>query len=799
MISNYLKIAWRNLVRSKAYSLINLLGLTAGITCFLLLYLFIKDELSYDRYHTHADRIYRLNRTFISNDGTPSLRLGHVAPPFGPLVSQDFPQVEESVRMFGTSALVRRGDVIFKEENVYAAEESIFKVFDFRLLKGNPTHALTEPFSVVLSRPMAEKYFGGEDPVGQVLRLDNQIDYKVTGVFEPFPLQSSFHPWFMVSFSSLYDERVYGAERLRSDWGNNSFTQFLLLAPGTDPAALEKEFPAFQNRHMWPDASSFSVLSLTPLTDIHLHSHLDSEMEANSDIRYVYYFSAIAFFILLIACINYMNLTTARASRRTREIGFKKVLGVSRQQLIRQFLGESLMFTMLALVLGLAFSYLLLPYLNRFTGKDLTLLSLVSAQNLAAVLLFTVLVAVLSGSYPAFYLTSFLPANILKGQLKSGMKNGRARQALVVVQFSMTVLLIGCTVVVYQQLKYMQHYDLGYSRDQVISLRQGNTSSGFQTISNDLLTDSRVVEVGRSSRRPTGRLLDSQDAKVKRGDSLVPAEIDVKYLTVDEHFIPVYQIGMAAGRNFSDRFPTDLSGGFILNETAAAMLGWKEPEEAIGNSFVYGGVNGTIIGVTKDYHFESLHQRIPPMVMRMNQDNLRWISLRIKGIDVPATIQHLESVWRKHYPDQPFSYEFLDSRYEQLYALERTQQTLLGVFSGLAILISCLGLLGLSVYLAELRVKEIGIRKVVGASTGNIIQLLSVSYLKPVLLAIILATPATWIVMNNWLQDFAYRTEIQWWVFVVAGLAAMLIALLTVSGQAIRAAVANPVKSLRTE
>lgn len=799
MITSHLTIAWRNILRNKTYSFINLMGLSVGICCFLLLFLFIKDELSYDRYHTHANRVYRLNRTFLSNDGTPSLNLGHVAPPFGPLIKQDFPQVQEAVRMINTSALIRRGEMIFKEDNIYAAEENIFKVLDFKILKGNAENALVEPFSIMLSKPMAEKYFGKEDPVGQVLRADNQVDYKVTGVFEPLPPQSSFHPQFLASFSTLKDERVYGAEQLRTNWGNNSFTLFLLLEPGADPAAMEKAFPEFQNKYVGPNTSSYSVLSLTPLTDIHLRSHKDSELEANSDIRYVYYFSAIALFILLIACINYMNLTTARASKRAREIGLKKVLGVGRPQLIRQFISESALFTIMALVFGLLLTWLLLPFLNRFAGKSIALSALLSPVNLAWLVVFVAFVALLAGSYPAFYLTSFRPVNILKGSLASGIRNGRARQALVVLQFSIAVLLIGCTTVVYKQLQYMQDFDLGYSKDQVIVFRNGQSQTHFNTIRHDLLNSSQVLEVGRSSRIPTDRLLDSWDAKIMRGDSTVPAAINVKMLTVDDHFIPAYEIKMAAGRNFSREFATDSTNGFVLNETAANMLGWKEPEKALGNTFVYGDMKGTIIGVAKDYHFESLHQQIPPLVMLMNNSRLGWVSVRIKSSQVTAAISHLQSVWEKYFPDQPFSYNFLDSRYAGLYALEKTQQSLLGTFAFVAILISCMGLLGLSMYMAELRVKEIGVRKVLGATSAHIVQLLSFSYLKLVLIAILIAVPVTWIVMNQWLQDFAYHTEIRWYLFAGAGLLAALIAFTTVTWQAIKAAMANPVKALRTE
>ncbi len=786
-------------MRNKVYSFINLMGLTVGICCSLLLFMFVRDEMSYDRYNRNADHVYRVNRTFLSTDGSPSLNLGHVAPPFGPLILSDFPQVKAAVRMFSTNAIVRRGEMIFKEQNIFAAEESIFKIFDFKILRGNADHALAEPFSIMLSRPMAEKYFGDEDPVGQILRMDNQVDYKVTGVYEPLPVQATFHPEFLVSFSTLNNEKIYGAEQLRTNWGNNAFSLYLLLEPNADPAALVKAFPAFQDKHVGPNTSSYSILSLTPLTDIHLHSHMDSELEANSDIRYVYYFTAIALFILLIACINYMNLTTARASKRAREIGLKKVLGVSRAQLVRQFISESFIFTVLSLVTGLLLAWVLLPYLNRFSGKDMSLTTLFSPANFLWLIVFVAVVALLSGSYPAFYLTAFQPVEILKSKMSRGRKGGWARQALVIVQFSIAVLLIGSTVVVYRQLRYMQDFDLGYQKDRVVVFRGGQTPTQDETVRNELMKDNHVQEVGRSSRIPTGRLLDSWDTKVVRGDSTAPSDVTIKMLTIDEHFIPAYQIGMAAGRNFSNRFSTDSTQSLILNTTAAKMLGWKQPEDALGKTMMYGPINGTIVGVTKDFHFESLHQHIPPLVMLMQGGRANWISVRIKGDRVPETISHIQSVWDTHYADQPFDYTFMDSRYGELYALEQTQQTLLSVFALIAILISCLGLLGLSMYMTELRLKEIGVRKVLGASTGHIVGILSFDYLKLVAVSIIVAVPLTWILMNNWLQHFAYHIDITWYMFVFAGTLAVVIAFVTVSTQAIKAAGTNPVDTLRAE
>jgi putative ABC transport system permease protein len=800
MFKNYLKIAFRNLLKYKAFSFINIAGVAIGLACFLLLALYVKDELSYDRFNTNADRIYRLSRTFLSKDGTASLRLGHAAPPFGPLIQQDFPEVEQVVRLLETGALVKYGEHLFNEENMFAAEQNIFKVFTFKTLSGNPAKALENPFSIMFSRPMAEKYFGKENPLGKTVRLDNQLDYTVTGVFEPLPARSHFHPSFLVSFSTLNDPRVYGAEGLKNNWGNNSFSTFLLLPANYDPQKLVRAFPAFQNRHQDPKASTYSVLDLMKLTDIHLHSHLDSEIEANGDIQYVYLFSAIAIFILLIACINYMNLATAKSATRAKEVGMRKVIGAVRTQLINQFLSESILLVIVSIIIALFIVVLCLPSLNNFTQKQLTFNALLDPVFISILLGITVFTGLIAGSYPAFFMTSFQPISVLKGQIATALKNGKLRQTLVVTQFAIAVVLIISTAVVYNQMRYIKNYKLGYSKDQVILLNMPyDSSANIESIKQRLKEDINIKEVGRSSRVPSGRLLDSWDAYVMKGDSMAPTDINIKSLSVDEDFIPAYQIQMAAGRNFSRAFPTDKTSGFVLNETAVKLLGWKSPADAIGNRFGYGEVRGQIIGVTKDYHFESLHQKVAPIAMFHQANRLGRMSVHVSGTNLKQAISHIETVWKGLFPDTPFTYEFLDQRFGKLYATEQTQQVLFGIFAGIAIFISCLGLLGLSMFMAELRTKEIGVRKVLGASVGSIVALLSQDFLKLVIIAIVIASPIAWYGMHNWLQDFAYHTEINWWVFVLAGVISVGIALFTVSFQSIKAALMNPVKSLKSE
>ncbi|SFD89192.1 putative ABC transport system permease protein [Chitinophaga sp. CF118] len=799
MLKNYFKIAWRNLIRNRIFSGINIIGLAIGLACSLMLTLYVKDELSYDRYHANADRIYRVSRTFLSKDGTVSLRLGHVAPPFGPLIREDFREVEQVVRMLQTGALVRYGDLLFEEEDLFAAEQNLFKVFSFKVLQGNKDKALENPFSIMFSRTMAEKYFGKENPMGKTVRLDNQLDYTVTGVFEPLPTQSSFHPNFLISFSSLNDDRVYGAQRLRSDWGNNSFSTFLLLPPHYNPQKLINAFPAFQNKHIEANASKYSVLNLMKLPDIHLYSHLDSEIEANGDIQYVYFFSIIGIFILAIACINYMNLATAQSDKRAKEVSMRKVAGAMRSQLIRQFLSESFLIILIAMLMAVIMVVLCLPLLNNLSQKELTIRDIISPGFIAALLGISLFTGMLAGSYPAFFLTSFQPIGVLKGRMGSAVKKTRIRQVLVIMQFAIAVALIISTTVVHNQMKHIRNFKLGYSKEQILVLPAISDSLAYESFKQQIKQSSSIVEVTHSSRIPSGRLLDSWSAYITKGGAMTPTDITIKSLTVDEDFITTYKIEMAAGRNFSRNYPTDKTEGFILNETATRLLGWKDPNDAVGNRFGYGDIRGQIIGVVKDYHFESLHQEVAPMVMLMNAGNLRRLSVRITGRDIKGTLDHIESAWESRFPDRPFKYEFLDQRFEKLYSTEQTQQLLFNIFSGVAIFISCLGLLGLSIFIAELRIKEIGIRKVLGASVYNLVVLLSGDFLKLVLIAILIASPIAWYVMNKWLDHFAYRIALQWWMFGLAGILAVVIALLTISFQSVKAALMNPVRSLRSE
>ncbi len=804
MIKNYFKIAFRNLMKHKFISGINLFGLTIGITCCLLILAYILHELSYDKYHQNAKNIYRLERTFRNPDtGIPTLQLGTVAPPVAPLLLNDFKEIKSITRFLsaGTSAL-RYEEKRFNEEDVYFADENLFKVFDIDVAKGNPAKALNDPFSVMLTEDVARKYFGNDDPINKVIRMDNQFDFRVTGIYKNFPSNSHIHPKIMVSFNTLKDTAIFGEEGLRTNWGNNSFFTYLHLPDNYDAKKLEAQFPAFLERHSGQDVSKWSSLHLKKLTDIHLNSQTDLEAEENGDIKRVYIFSAIALFILLIACINYMNLSTARSILRAREIGVRKTIGASRSELIRQFLSESILISWIATLMAFGLTALTLPWLSKMSGQSLTPDILLQWRVIVPLLLVPFVVGIISGIYPALFLSSFQPVKVLKGIMKVDGGKVSLRKTLVVVQFSISIILIVSTVIVFEQLRYMQNKSLGFNKDHVITLPYNSAlTERYDAFRTELIANALVKEAGRSSRIPTSRLLDAMGSRINRGDSLAPTNADIKMVRIDAGFAPTYGVKMVAGRNLSREKGLGDTSSYILNEAAVKILGLQSNEDAIGKGFQYGGRKGEIVGVASDFHFESLHQRILPMVffMPVSQNSYGSISMKVAGNNMKAALAHVENTWKKFLPEIPYDYTFMDENFDRLYQAESRQGNIFTVFACIAIIIACLGLFGLSAFAITQRIKEIGIRKVLGASVGNIVSLLSKDFLKLVAVAALIAFPLSWWAMHKWLQDFAYRIDIPWWVFLVAGIVAAIVAFVTISLQAVKAATANPVKNLRTE
>lgn len=812
MLTNYIKVALRSIFRNKLTAFINIAGLALALLCALMIYLYVDDELQYDQYNSKADRIYRVTRNFLSPDGSVNLHLGHVAPPFGPLLKNDFGEFEEVVRTLQTRALMSYrtdGEEVksFNEERLFYAEPELFQVFDIHITDGNPEKLLQDPFTVMLSKATAKKYFGDETAVGKTLRLGNNYDIAVTGVFDDLPRQAHWHPEILVSFSTLNDSTIYGRNRLETNWGNNSFGTYVLVKEGFDLKRTETQFPDFLDKHMGPLfaanngplPSSFTNIFMQKLTDIHLHSQLDSEVETNGNITNVYMMSVIGIFIVLIACFNFVNLSTARATKRAKEVGMRKVSGALKQQLITQYLSESILIALFALVIAMGFSWIALQWLNDFTGKSINLNLLGNLPLAASVVLFTVLIGIIAGIYPAFIISGFQPVQILKGQKGSAGSKGGIRKTLVVAQFTISIVLMIATAITFQQLNYLNNRDLGYGKDQVITLRYfSDLTESYDAFYNETMNHSSIKNISRSSRIPTGRLLDSQGAaQIQQGDSMTTANVVIKYISNDHEFFDTYEIPFVAGRNFTKDVKTDDSLGFVLNEAAVKMLGVSN-DEVLTRDFQYGNVKGRVIGVVRDFHFESLHEEIIPMVFQPAAFYNR-ISVKVASNDMQEAIAHIEKVWKSFIPHRPFEYDFLSMQYSQLYEAEQKQGQLFTTFSVLAIVIACLGLFGLATFNTMQRVKEIGIRKVLGASTTNIVGILSKEIIVLVIIANLISWPLAWYFMDKWLDGFAYKVNLNFGIFALATVAALLIALLTVSSQTIKAALANPSKTLRYE
>jgi putative ABC transport system permease protein len=818
MIRNYLKVALRSLFRNKLTAFINIAGLALAMACAILIYLFISDEISYEKYHTKADRMYRITRSFHSPEGEVNLHLANVAPPIGPLLKNDFGEIETLARTLNFSvvvALEENGEVKLTntEPELFLAEPDIFKIFDIEVKSGDPAKALERPLTMMLSESSAKRYFNDENIVGKRLRLASAFDVEITGVYKDFPRQSHWHPEFLVSFSTLENDNIYGRQQLETNWGNNAFGTYIILDEGADPKKFERSLPSFLDKHFgnyarsnwgvpadWV-ASKGTTLYVQKVTDIHLRSHLDDELEANGNITNVYMMAVIGIFIILIACFNFINLSTARATKRAKEVGLRKVVGAFRTQLINQYLSESILTSFLALILAIGIAFSSLNVLNQFTNKELTLNLLQNFPLTTGLILFALFIGIAAGIYPAFVISSFKPALTLKGQQGSIHGKSFIRKALVVSQFAISIALIIATLVVFEQLSYLNSRDLGYNKDQLITLPYySQLDPSYDAFYNELTKDASIKNVGRSSRIPTGRLLDSQGSpKILKGDSLVDSDVNLKSIATDTEFFDTYAIGIAAGRNFSKDIPMDDSLAFMINEAAAKKIGWKNPGEYIGKQFQYADVDGKLIGIVKDFHFESLHQEITPMVFVQRNGGHNVLSVKIAGNNMKDALAHVEKTWKAFLPEQPFNFQFLSERYRNLYEMEQKQSQLFTTFSGLAIFIASLGLFGLATFNAMQRIKEIGIRKVLGASVTNILGLLSREIVVLIVIANGIAWPIAWYVMDQWLDTFAYHTDMNVVVYLLAAFSAILIALITVSSQTIKAAMANPAKTLRYE
>jgi putative ABC transport system permease protein len=808
MIQNYLKIALRNLLRNKVYSFINIGGLAVGIACCLLITLYVTDELSFDRFNEKADRIYRLNLG-IKYGGSEQL-VATTSDMIGPTLKKDYPQVENYVRLYDAGPyLTKKSGTLnnIREEKILFADSTIFEIFTFPLLSGDKKSVLTEPNTLVISESAAKRHFGNENPVGQMLNLDNKKDYKITGIMKDLPENAHFRAEFFISMKSL----TYPWNSFLS----NNFHTYILVKNGVNRKAFDGYFKQIVKKYIsaemvktvgatieeFEKSGSYYRYGMIPLTDIHLNAKETQGLGINGDIQYVYIFSIVALFVLLIACINFMNLSTAQSSKRAKEVGVRKVLGSVRYQLMIQFFAECVLLSFFALGLALFLITLLLPFFNELSGKTLSFSYLTNDKTLIVLAVLPLFVGLLAGSYPALFLSSFEPIKVLKGRLS--LKGGSLRNALVVFQFATSIVLIVGTVIIYRQINYIQQKTLGFNKNQVLIVNDAYALDKKANAFREEVLKLKGVESGTlSGYLPTPSNRDNT-VMFPEGETDQAKGVQAGRWDIDYDYINTLGMQLVKGRNFSKEFGTD-SSGVILNETAAKLFGYKNNPLNKGISLMSDNNPKNpkvfrVIGVVKDFHFESLRSNIGALCLFLNLSRGN-VSFRLNAqSDIPSTVKRIETKWNEMAPGQPFSYAFMDDSFNSVYKAEQRIGKISLTFAFLTILVACLGLFGLVTFIAEQRIKEIGIRKVLGASVVSIVQLLSKDFVVLVVVSIVIASPIAYYVMNKWLQDFAYRIEISWWIFAVAGIVAIVIALLTVSYQSIKAALANPVKSLRTE
>jgi putative ABC transport system permease protein len=807
MLNNHLKTAFRNFRKNKFYTSLNIAGLAIGLATCLLIMLYVQDELSYDRFHKNAGRIFRVNNevqygeNYFDVAQTPAL--------LGAEAVKQLPEVEQYTRLrLHGGFRVKKGNENLRENRVAYADSTLFEVFTLPMIAGDPVNALKNPNSVVITESIAKKYFNSTGVTGKNLIIDDTKNYVVTGVIKDIPANSHFHFDFFLPLSEM--------KRSRSDdWLSQNFNTYILLKENASPKRVEQQVTDMLNRFIAPELQSvlgitldefhrqgsYSRCNLLPLTDIHLYGDQLGELGENRSVKYIYVFSLVALFILIIACVNFMNLFTAGSANRAKEVGIRKVLGSLKINLVKQFLVESFFVSTIALIVALLITILMLPYFNGLSGKNIQATVLLQPVSIAFLFLFAPVVGLLAGIYPAFVISAFQPIKVLKGKLSAGFKAGWVRNALVVFQFSISIILIIATLVIYNQLNYMSKKDLGFNKQQVLVI---NNSSELKdkavSFKNELLQLTGVSQATMTGYLPLNNFRNST------GYFLSPA-LDIKTSLpmqswiVDENYIPALDMEMIAGRNFSSQFLTD-SSAIIINEAAARLLGNKDILDKklyeLDDIETKKVIECRIIGVVKNFHISSLREAVAPMALRLGSERSS-IALRLNTADINGVIAQVKHKWQTAVPGLPFDYTFMDESYSRIYMTEQRMGKIFISFTVLAIVIACLGLFALVAYAAKQRIREIGIRKVLGASVMNIVRALSTDFLKLVLIAIIISFPIAWYIMNQWLQGFAYRVGAGWKIFAAAGILILLIALITVSFQSVKAALANPVKSLKTD
>lgn len=810
MLRNYINTALRNLFKHKFYSIINLAGLAIGIASFLMIYLYISHELSYDRHFDDYEEIYRVGVHGKIGESQFDIAVSNAS--FGPTVEQEYPEVKSFFRFRDyDDEIIKYGETSFKEQKTIFADSNFFSFWGHELVLGDPKIALKAPNSMVMTKAIAKKYFGSEDPVGKTVKVAGLYDYKITGIMEELPGNSHFDFDILMSMSSLEEART-------SIWLNMSFYNYIKLQENANPASIESKFVQLVVKYVVPEIERFMGASesdfrksgnsirysLEPLTDIYLKSDFSDQLGETGDISYVYLFGAVGIFILIIACINYMNLATARSANRAHEVGIRKTMGAHKYQLVRQFLAESIVMALLATTLAYIVAYFGFPIFRELSGKDLQATILFDPALLLLLLIVAILVGIISGSYPAFYLSSFNPINILQARLGSKKGGGMLRSTLVVFQFAISIFLMISTMVIYQQLQFMQNKKLGYDTEKIVILENAfmlrNSTEAFRE---DLMNYPVFESSAISGFIPTSRN-EISTTWWPGDDPNSKATSTFQVFLSNENFIPTYGIELIAGRNFQKGRASD-SLAVILNESAVKQFGLRDPVGKYVSSYLLSiseeGLQANkfeVIGVVKDFHFKNLRSKINPLVIT-NVENNDKISLRIGGGNFSEAIEILETTWNKFAPGQPFEYRFLDQSIDAQYAIEKKVGKIMTSFSILTIFIASMGLFGLAAFTAEQRTKEIGIRKAMGASVSQIILLLSKDFLKLVAVAFVFASPVAYLLSKRWLEDFEYHIDINLWIFAGAGLLTVLIAWLTMSYQSIKVALTNPSKSLRTE
>ncbi|WP_234736847.1 ABC transporter permease [Tellurirhabdus bombi] len=817
MLTNYLKIAVRNLLRSKSFSAINMLGLSVGMTCCLLLLLYIRSELSFDKHHRQAESLYLVDSRAVSKDAKQE-EFPMLSAPYAAALQTEFPEIEKTTRLWSNliedKALFQVREAgkpvqSFYETRGYQVDSTFFDLFTYEFLEGNPQTALREPNALVLSEEVAHKLFAGAPALNRIITIGGVTgsgeNFKVSGVYRDESARSHIDARYFLTLKAGWIGSFL-REQKQNFSSNNMFCTYLRLRPGTDINQLAKKLPAFMDKYAGKDlkqAGFNKELNFVPVADLHLHSSLRSVVTPTNSITYLYILGSIAIFTLLIACINFMNLSTARSAKRAAEVGIRKVMGAERSSLIGQFLGESMVLSLLALGVALVLMILLLPVFNQLTSKELAASELLDPQIILAFLGLALLTGLLAGSYPAFFLSMFNPAHVLKGKFSNSISAVALRRGLVVFQFVISVGLVLATFVIQEQMRFLRDKSLGFTKDQqiVVPFRSNEGRNGYTAFRNEILQNNQIIAASGTQYYPG--IINPSDFSLYRPDQTVNDIKSVKTNWVDFDYLQTMGFQLAAGRLFSRQFPGDTNNRMIVNE--ALLRKFQIPlQKAIGQQLNFDWEGKThqyeIAGVLKDFHFESLHQAIQPYAFMLNsRPNFNYIIVHVNTKDMANVLSFMEQKWKTLRSDEPFEYTFLNEDFQKNYQAETRTSRIVQTFTIISILISCLGLFGLAAFAAQQRTKEIGVRKVLGASIANIVLLLSKDFLKLVLIAIVIASPLAWYAMNNWLQAFAYRTEIPWWIFVLTASLAVLIAFVTVSFQSIKAAMMNPVKSLKTE